>query len=143
MNSFAEANLQEAAQAYAVANTPLFLIRRLQEDPVVQEIATSFTGEQILAEQHNSLAHAPDSLLDYARPYVYLVALSKQQDSRHLRAVETAGTESWRWFPYMKEVLLETYSPLSTTSVLGEVARLSPSYSTLTRTDAPLIVVGD
>lgn len=145
MNSIAEANLQNAAQAYAVANTPLFLIRRLQEDSTVQEIATSFSGEEILAELQRSAARAPESLLDYTRPYVYLIALAKQQNSDCLRAAGAVETKDWRWFSYMKDVLLETYSPLSTTSVLGEIARMSPSYSTLTRSESPAlrITVGE
>jgi len=140
MNSFAEANLREASQMYAVANTPLFLARRLQEDPVVQEIANSFRGDQILEEFRNAIAHPPESLLDYTRPYVYLVALSKLPDSEYLRAANIGGTEKWRWVPYLKEVLLQTYIPLSTSDLLGEAARLSPSYAALTRTDSPTVV---
>jgi hypothetical protein len=147
MNSFAEANLQEATQAYAVANTPLFLIRRLQEDPVVNEISTSFTGEQILQELRNALARRPESLLDYTRPYVYLVALSKLPSSEYLAAVETVGNEGWRWVSYIKDVLLAIYSPLSTANVLGEVARLAPDYAALTHTDSPtsssIVIVED
>jgi hypothetical protein len=147
MNSFTEANIQEAAQVYAVANTPVFLIRRLQEDPVVQEIAASFAGEQILQELRNALAQRPESLLDYTKPYVYLVALSKLPNSEHLKMVDTSGTQEWRWFDYMKNVLLATYSPLSTATVLGEVARLAPQYSTLTHTESPVtsstVVVGN
>jgi len=139
MNSFAEANLREACQMYAVANTPLFLTRRLQENSVVQEIANSFSGDQILQEFRNATAHPPESLLDYTRPYVYLVALSKLPNSEYLRAANIQGAEKWRWLPYLKDVLLQTYIPLSTSNLLGETARLSPSYAALTRTDSPIV----
>jgi len=132
-----KADLTCASQAYAVANTPIYLIRRLQEDPAVYEIA-KFSGEDILQALRNAVRVQPESLLDYTRPYVYLVALSKLPSEDFLRSVDTDGMENWRWLPYMKQVLLETYLPLSTGTVLGELARLAPAYSELTRSDATL-----
>lgn len=132
MNSFADANLESASQIYAVSNTPVYLIRRLYEDPVVSGIARSFSGEQILQEFNHAVERDPENLLDYVRPYAYLVALSKLPTIDYLRAADMSRARQWRWLFYMHKVLLETYSPLSITTIEGSKASLS-NYSSLTR----------
>jgi hypothetical protein len=113
-----EFNLDQAALAYAVANTPLFLLRKLREDPLTREISSSFSGDTLFTELQNALKHRPESLQDYVRPYVYLVALSMKQEDRWLRdAVRIPSVESWNWFRYLQHVLLETYVPTETGTI--------------------------
>jgi hypothetical protein len=137
MRSFAEVEFSQASHAYAVANTPLFLIRKLQQDPVVHEISRSFSGEQILEELRRSVEHEPRGLVDYVRPYVYLTALSRQQQDLYLKSAgQLANSAKWDWFEYMRQVLLSTYAPTSAQEVQPRSAILN---SEPTRTDAPVL----
>jgi hypothetical protein len=47
MKAFSEISFKDAAQTYAIANTPLYLLRKLHRDPFVHEISASFSGSQI------------------------------------------------------------------------------------------------
>lgn len=110
MRHLSEANLTNAVQMYAIANTPLFLIRKLREDSAVSEIALSFDGEVILEELRNVLRHDPQTAEDYARPYVYVVALAQKPEDRFLRqAFSLAGRQKWDWYEYVTGALLEMY----------------------------------
>ena len=112
MKSFVEANLTDASLALAVANTPLFLLRKLRADPCVSEIASSFDGDSIVQEIHRLACSDVRDATDYVRPYVYLVALSFLSDIKFLRAAtRIKGTNKWDWFNYINRVLLETYIP--------------------------------
>jgi hypothetical protein len=112
MKSFIEANLTDASLTLAVANTPLFLLRKLKADPTVHEIAASFDGAVIVREISRLVCSEVRDATDYVRPYVYLAALSFLPDIRYLRAVaEIKGTKRWDWFDYINRVLLDTYIP--------------------------------
>src|SRR5882724_11742419 len=103
MRSFAEVDFSQASHAYAVANTPLFLIRKLQQDPVVHEVSRSFSGEEILEELRRAVEHEPRGLVEYVRPYVYLAALSRQQQGVYLKtAGQLTNAAKWDWFEYMR-----------------------------------------
>jgi len=146
MKSIADANLKSAAQIYAISNTPTFLIRRLQEDPVIFEMAKSFSGEQISEELHRATEHNPYTLLDYVRPYAYLAALSKLPSLEYLRQADVSRlSEKWRWLPYAKDMLVSTYSPMSSSSVEGKKASISTSspYRVSSSTSAMSIVLGE
>jgi hypothetical protein len=110
MRTFEEANLASAKQTYAVANTPLFLIRKLREDSAVLEISSSFEGSAIIEALKEVLEHNPQTPEEYVRPYVYLVALAQKPQNVFLRqALSLAGHEKWDWYEYVAAVLLETY----------------------------------
>lgn len=113
MKTFADANLSNAARIFSVANTPLFLLRKLREDASVQEIGRSFLPDEILVELRNALSATPADVEDFVRPYVYLVALGTQ-DARHLEkigALNDVQKWSWEWFEYLRQVLSEVSIP--------------------------------
>jgi hypothetical protein len=111
MKSFTEADLSEACSAFAVANTPLFLLRKLRKDPTVLDISRSFRGEQILEEFKKAVLQEPKNLEETVRPYVYLVALANEPSDEYLREVAKIESSNWDWLGYMIQVLLETYTP--------------------------------
>ena len=74
MNSPREEDLTNAARVFAVANTLLFLVRKLRFDPLVQELGRRFSGTELLDALRSSVAEDPKNLEGAVRPYVYLVA---------------------------------------------------------------------
>lgn len=137
MISFNEANLSQAARVYAIANTPLFLIHKLREDPAVHDIARSFSGEQILLELQRATVGEPQTPADYVRPYALLAALALKSDVGYLRAaarIERAYT--WEWFDYIHRVLLTTHSP-TTSDTMRAHGNISPLSRTV-RTTSPV-----
>lgn len=125
MNSFSEANLSGASRAYAVANTPLFLLRKLREDTAVLEISQSFSADAIYSELRTAIIAVPHDIVTTVRPYVYLVALAMKKNEDYLRQVATLpGIANWDWLEYIRQVLLETSSPVSE-QVLSIPAQLS------------------
>jgi hypothetical protein len=137
MTSFEEATLTQAAEMYAVANTPLFLVRKLREDSAASEISASFDGATILEELKKALLSAPRTPDEYVRPYVYLVALAQKSDNQFLQqALSLAGHERWDWFDYIASVLLETHVATGNQEVIA--APTTESYDSFTRVDSPV-----
>jgi hypothetical protein len=102
-------------------------MKKLRTDSSTIEISRRYSGEQILTALHSLVDVAAKDATDYVRPYVYLVALSKLSDVQYLRsAADIPGTERWDWFRYIQQVLMETYSPLISTTIKVET---SPRYS--------------
>lgn len=111
-NANPAADFTQLAQTFALANTPLYLVRKFREDPTVQELARGFSGEQILAVLEKALNQEPVSLLDYTKPYAYLVALSLMPEGGHLReAAKLPNMDKWQWLSYIRAVLAETFIP--------------------------------
>ena len=130
MKKLQDIDLKQACRAFAVANTPLFLLRKLRQDSSVMEISRSFSPEAILKAIDVIFSQAPETLYDHVAPYAYLVALSKLSDGVHLRnALALRAPEQWNWFDYIRNVLIETYSPISHTTlwVPGKVEIANPS----------------
>jgi hypothetical protein len=105
-------NLTNAQSQYAVANTPLFLVRKLQEDPVVKTISDTLTGVEILRELEQAVSHRPDNLLQAVLPYVCLVALWMKPDAAFLRgATKIKPVQNDEWFKIVRQALIQTYRP--------------------------------
>jgi len=112
MSALSQISFSEAEHTFAVANTPLYLIRKLRQDPTVYEVSKRFSGEEILGELKHVLMVEPSSLADYVRPFVYLVALWHMPDDKYLKMSPQIANASERdWYKYVKRVLIETYSP--------------------------------
>jgi hypothetical protein len=127
MKNMVEADLGQAVQAFALANTPLYLLRKLREDPALQEIGRQFSGEQILVALEEALKQEPKSLLDFAKPYAYLVALSFKADGKPLsEAAKLPNTNKWEWFAYIQAVLTQTLVPTATFHIESKPTPLKP-----------------
>jgi hypothetical protein len=137
MKTLHDVDLKQACRAFAVANTPLFLIRKLRQDTTVREISKSFSGEEILNRMKDLMARAPETIFDHAAPYAYLVALSLKEDDEFLRkAVTIPAPAHWIWFDYVANVLVRTYSPTAQTDI--RVPGQLDSYPTSNRSDSPV-----
>jgi len=107
-------DLSNAASTLAIANTPLFLVQKLQEDPVVRTISTQMTGDEILSELQSTVQKKPETLRESVVPYVLLVALYHNSQAAYLRkATRIQPSYEDQWFVYVRNVLIETYQPTS------------------------------
>lgn len=133
MTSLDNISLERAEASFAVANTPLFLLRRLQSDSAVQDITNSgIGGSTILRALKKAIRLKPRTLHDAVRPYVYLVALSQNRDVSYLEEASRLDAQHFDWFGYIASVLMETYRPTSveTVYVQGQIA--APTIDTRT-----------
>jgi hypothetical protein len=114
MKQINEIDLTGPSLALTVANTPLFLVRKLRNDPAIRLISEGFSEDQIL-DALNGLSNTdPSEPINAVRPYVYLTALWMKSRSDALRKAATLNMSRWRWYSYISLVLLDTYSPITT-----------------------------
>jgi hypothetical protein len=106
-------NLDQAAATFAISNTPLFLLRRLRADAAVKEISTAWKPKDILKALKSAGKKKPQTLNDAVAPYVYLVALSFNDDVAFLRKAASIAVPHHRWYSYIAQVLIDTYRPTS------------------------------
>lgn len=117
MTSPNDIDLEEAALTYSVANTPLYLVRKLRSDPAVSEIASRYSGEQILLALQESVVDDPLSPQQSVRPYAYLVALSFKSSLEDLRTASEIIAPHWDWYHYVAEYLIQNYHPILIQSI--------------------------
>ncbi len=126
MSELEHIQLPSAESAYFVSNTPLYLLRKLREDPVVAALATSATGEELLYALRKAAREEPSSIAERVRPFVLLVALAMKDDIRRLREATTVQLPSANeWFDYIRRVLIETYRPTIHTTLKTPQLQLS------------------
>ena len=111
------ADLSQAASDFAVANTPLFLLRKLRVNPVVAEIAQLANGNTILNALHTLLTRRPRSLRGAVKPYVLLVALSMKADTSHLQRASKFKSPHHDWYAYLCQVLLNAARPTAVSTI--------------------------
>src|SRR5208337_4167967 len=124
-------------------NTPLFLIRKLLSDPVVQELNQRFSETEILDALRSSASEKPIDLAGAVRPYVYLVALFRKPTVDALQQSRSVSAPYCDWFDYIREYLIETYSPVQRTEMVVPNQVQSSSASIVSRSPAerkPIII---
>lgn len=119
----------ESVGAFAVANTPSFLVRKLRADPEVNGLKSK-GSENLLRELAKSVKKKPKSLEDAVLPYVFIVALSLTDDGNALRKAASFKPRYARWYSEIATQLLSAYKPSTyvTLSVLPQVKSFQ-SYS--------------
>jgi hypothetical protein len=144
MNGIDRVDLKQACRYFAVANTPLFLVRKLRSDPTVFDVSRSFSSEEIVGHIRDIMSRDPETVFDHAAPYAFLVALSLKPDDRGLKLTMTVPvSEKWGWFGYIRDVLLETYIPVAQSSIWvpGQVVvRRVPQSQPSNATPRPIVV---
>ena len=139
MTSLNALSLDQAEASFAIANTPLFLLRKLQSDPAVQEIVKSgVDGSTILRALKRAIRSKPRTLHAAVRPFVYLVALSFNREVSYLKDASELDAQYHDWFGYIARVLVETYRLTSVETV--DVPNMIPSPTLDTTTNASTII---
>lgn len=104
-------DLRTAEAAFAVANTPLFLMRKLRSDPAVALLARNRRGEELLALLRQIAGQVPRDPREAVLPYIYLVALSLKQDLSHLREAAGIAQPHADWYEYIGKYLVQSTLP--------------------------------
>jgi len=120
-------DLTQAAKTYAIANTPYFLVRKLQADQSVRAITDTYSGPEILDALRLAVAKEPSSASEAVRPYALLTALWFKPDMTHLREASQISAPAWSWFSHIASVLIETFSPVQR-QLIEVPAQLSSPY---------------
>jgi len=105
-------DLTQASRIYSIANTPLFLVRKLQDDPSVRAISDACPGEQIVEMIRAIVAAEPANALEAVRPYAFLVALWFKPEIEHLQEAAKFKTPVYGWYEYIAGALRESFSPV-------------------------------
>jgi cytochrome c-type biogenesis protein CcmH/NrfG len=100
-----------AESVFAIANTPLFLVRKLRADPAVQELARENTEEEILSALRAAVRNEPQSARDYVVPYVYLIALAIKNNTAALRKAIEIRPPYADWYDYIANYLVQSSTP--------------------------------
>jgi hypothetical protein len=129
MNIMDEVELRGAESAFAVANTPLFLMRKLRSDPTIALLARKRRGEELLASLRDIAGKEPQDPREFVLPYVYLVALSLKQDLSHLREAATIAQPYADWYRYIGDYLVQSTIPTETKTILFSNQILTPTIS--------------
>jgi hypothetical protein len=124
-------SFRQAETALSVANTPLFLLRKLRSDAVVVEIARDLHDEELLNALRTAAQHEPTNIRESVLPYVYLVAVALKGKRALLEQAANVDAPHAKWFKYISSFLLQSFVPTSrkTISILTPTTRLRPDVS--------------
>lgn len=107
-------DLTRVSSICGIANTPYFLLRKLQDEPIVRDLSDRCSAEAIVTALRDALARdplaEPGDPIEAVRPYVFLVALWFKPEIEHLQEASRVSATSWRWFDQIAQMLIETYS---------------------------------
>jgi len=106
-----EVDLSEAGNTYLIANTPLFLARRLQADSSTAVLSRSCSGEDLYAGILDALQGNPENPVDAVRPFVYLIALRGQGSPNLFFKAAELRSQSHPWYSTVARVLEATFIP--------------------------------
>jgi hypothetical protein len=110
-------DLASAQSIYAVSNTPLFLLRKLQDDPAPRAVGVALSGPEILELLKAYAPKKPQGLREAVEPYVLLVALSQKGDVALLRAAAQIEALHYDWLNYLANVLVDISRPTGVTRI--------------------------
>jgi hypothetical protein len=129
MNSLRSISLRSAEQTFAVANTPLFLLRKLKADAAVSRIAREASPEKISLWLRAALKQRPKSVRAAVLPYVLLVSLYLQGNFQYLREASKLPSDHAYWFRYMAELLLNSNATATVTTFTMPPLQIRPATS--------------
>jgi hypothetical protein len=120
-------DLREAGLSVAVANTPIFLARRLLENAAVRQAHQLHGAEKIFAALQKISARKPSDLNEAAEAYFYLVALSLDDNKLWLRRAGALSAPHVKWFADVADYLLGTARATVISSVHAPTTLTVPS----------------
>ena len=117
MNKLEDVDVESAEAIFAIANTPLFLLKNLKRDIAVEAISEQFHPKQIYDGMAALLKIQPTSLEALVRPYVYLVALYQMEDAKFVDKASNLPASHHKWFNYISQTLNNELQPTSTSHI--------------------------
>jgi hypothetical protein len=122
--------LSGARSIFAVANTPLFLVRKLRFDSATQTLGNFYSSVDLFDSLVSAVSKRPTDINEAVLPYVYLVALSMRPDAGVFlkRASSISPVSDYEWFGHISGYLAQAYDPVQSV-VIKATPWQSPSYS--------------
>jgi hypothetical protein len=139
-----EFDLSQASRVYGVANTPPFLVRKLQTDPALLAMGENCGPEEIMSALRAAVAAEPATSVDAVRPYALLVALWFKPEIEHLKEAAKIQAPEYRWYSYVAELLIQSFSPTQRQSVQVPGVLSAPAVSlesSASVSTAPTIII--
>jgi hypothetical protein len=106
-----EVDLSEAGNTYLIANTPLFLARRLQTDSSADLLSRLCSCEDLYAGIVDALQKDPENSIDAVRPFMYLIALRGQETPDLFFKAAELHSRRHPWYTTVARVLEATFIP--------------------------------
>lgn len=122
-------DLRSVVDNFVIANTPLFLLRKLRTDSVVREIARRAPSNTLERLLRKSLCTKPRKLITTVRPYVYLVALSMKNEGEILNRVALLAAPYHVWYASIASALLTAHK--STTIQNFQIPPIAVKFDTV------------
>jgi hypothetical protein len=116
-------DLSSVEDAYLVANTPHYLLRRLRGNPIVRTLTQSLSPEELASAYRASVHKSPDSFRELVVPYICIVAIATTGRMDLLKELEGVSINSgYKWLRQIVEIVIETFRPTITKEL-----RISPT----------------
>jgi hypothetical protein len=125
MKQISKVDLSEAEMSLAVANSPLFLLRKLRTDPAIKRISDAVTSAQLVAYLRSILKRKPNTLRASVLPYACVVALAMRNSDTELQVAAKLDAPFAAWFKYIANVLIETGRSTSRLTLRPTAPRMS------------------
>lgn len=116
--------LKSAKQAFVIANTPQFLVKKLRFDPQIGVLARSNDPENAVNILRYLLSKIPEDVDELVFSYAIIVSLSMISDLKYLRMVRDIPSPNHKWIQDIVDILMSTTS-ISTYSSHQIAARVS------------------
>lgn len=110
-------DLRDAATIVAVANTPIFLAKRMRELPAAQRARELFTPEQLFGALEQLVLRKPTSHDQVVEPFFYLSVLALHNQGVLLRKASELSAPNLRWFAEVAAYYYAAARPTSLVSV--------------------------
>jgi hypothetical protein len=125
----ARLDLSRAASDLLVANSPMFLLRKLATDAAVQTLAKETPTPVLLKALAQGLQRKPRSPRSSVLPYAILVALSQKGDFSALTEARKRRAPFHRWYSYLAAMLAQDAQATSFNALDFPPARVVTSSS--------------
>lgn len=113
-----QVDLSTAAVSLGLANSPVYLLRRLETDPSVQKLSDKYSESEIFREMKRVLSKKkPSSLEETVWPYVALVALANKKSTQYLDQAASLPADHFQWFAYLAQFLKQSLAHSSTVNI--------------------------
>ena len=125
--------LKSATAAYAVANTHLFLVRKLLEDELIRRWAKPLEIDEINALLESAISEKPADLEAEVRPYAYLAALAGKAGRKALAQAESRSAPYHPWYGDVCDALGSLTPSVTVSNVRPSAGQLMAPLSTTDR----------
>jgi hypothetical protein len=130
---------KSAAQHFMLANTPLYIVRKLRREQLVVRFAQITTGRVLYDNFIESISSPGSDLYEEVNPYIFLVALLIKREKTFLVEALKADARHHKWIREILAFLVAECSPVNQ-FMLDASAYNKPSVVVSTRPRSTILV---